>query len=129
MRMNPLQDSDTAKSINFCFTTYRCCLETLNHVQEQGLKFAQTDLALLLQLCADTCDLHARLEMAEVDFASQGAELCFEACTRTASECGKFPEDHIVAKCADICLKCAEHCRGMMGMTVPVKNSQVSARF
>lgn len=129
MRLNPLQDSDTLKCINSCFTTYRVTLETLNHIQEQGLRFAQTDLASLLQLCADTCDLHARIEMAESDFAPQAAQLCFEVCTKTAAECDKFPEDIIVSKCADLCRKCAEHCRGMAGMTVKVKPTQASARF
>ncbi|MFV8258386.1 four-helix bundle copper-binding protein [Bdellovibrio bacteriovorus] len=129
MRTNPLQDSDTAKCINFCFTTYRVCLETLNHVQDHGMRFAQTELTSLLQLCADTCDLHARMEMAEADFAPQAAELCFQICNRTALECEKFPEEPIVIKCADICRKCAEHCRGMAGMTVRVKSSQMSARL
>lgn len=129
MATNPLQDSDTAKAINFCFTTYRVCLETLNHVQEQGLKYSQTELATLLQLCADTCDLHARMQMADVEVASQGAELCFEICTQTAELCERFPEETLVAKCGDICRKCAQHCRGMSGMTVKVKPSQISARM
>lgn len=127
MRANPLQDSDVSKTINFCFTTYRSCLETLNYAQEEGTRFYQADLFHLLQLCADTCDLTARSLISGADFGTQSCELCFEVCLRTAEECDRFSDDHILAKCGEVCRRCAQFCRGMSGMTVRVTPTQAQA--
>jgi hypothetical protein len=118
MATNPMIDSDMARCIRNCLTAHRACLETLHHMLSQkSTKFQGREITLL-QLCADTCDLSAKMMIADVPFHHQSCELCFEICDACAMECEKYPDDHEMSRCADLCRQCAESCRGMAGMTV-----------
>lgn len=118
MTTNPMVDSDMARCIRNCFTAHRACLETLHHMLSQkSTRFQGKEIALL-QLCADTCELSAKMMIADVSFHHQSCELCFQICDACAVECESYPEDREMQRCADLLRQCAESCRGMAGMTV-----------
>jgi ferredoxin len=89
-------------------------------LSQKSTHFLGREIAML-QLCADTSDLSAKMMIAEMPFHNQSCELCFEICDACAVECEKYPEDPEMLRCADICRQCAESCRGMAGMTVHMK--------
>ena len=123
MATNPLQDSDTAHCIRNCLTTHKACLETLHYMLTQKSTHFQGKHVTLLQLCADTSDLSAKMMIADVEFHQQSCALCFELCQACAEECERYPEDAELRRCADLCRQCAESCQAMMGMTVTMASS------
>ncbi len=119
---NPiLRDSDMEKCIKNCLSCARVCLETLHHcLSKKG--FNGTHIQIL-QACVDTCQLSAKMMIADLRFHHQSCELCFEVCSACATECERFGEDPQMLHCAEVCRRCAESCRSMAGMTVSVKTS------
>ncbi|WP_413290909.1 four-helix bundle copper-binding protein [Bdellovibrio sp. HCB337] len=121
---DPMQDSDLAHCIKNCFACHRVCLETLHHCLSQKSTHFQGKNLELLQMCAESCLLSARMMVADLEFHHQSCELCFEVCLACADECERFTEDPEMLRCADVCRTCAESCRAMAGMTVKVSASE-----
>lgn len=124
MATNPvLRDSDMEKCINNCLNCARVCLETLHHCLNGRSNRFQGNHIALLQACVETCQLSAKMMIADLKFHHQSCELCYEICEACAIECERYADDPIMAKCADFCRRCAESCRGMAGMTVRMGTS------
>lgn len=119
----PMQDSDMVHCIKNCLSCHRVCLETLHHCLTQKSTHFQGSHVALLQMCAATCELSARMMIADLEFHHQSCALCFEICEACAEECERYIEDAEMLRCADFCRRCAESCRGMAGMTVQIKKS------
>lgn len=113
-----IQDSDTTRCISNCLGTSRACLEALHHVHSKKGIHVSGKVMELLQLTADTCQLSARMMIANLDFHHQSCELCFEICKATAAECAKYGEDELLVCAAELCRRCAKTCADMAGMTV-----------
>ena len=124
MALPVIQDSDITRSIKHCLTCAKVCFETLTHCLEMGMSGKHISH---MQLCADTCQLAARMMMADSDLHQQSCELCFEMCMACAEMCDRYdePEMH---RCAEVCRNCAESCRHSAGMTVRVNMRQESER-
>lgn len=125
---DPMQDSDTAHCIKNCFSCHRVCLETLHHCLSQKATHFQGKHIELLEMCAATCELSARMMIADLELYHQSCELCFEICAASADECERFTEDPEMLRCADFCRNCAESCRAMAGMTVAISASEKGQR-
>jgi len=115
-----IQDSDITKCIKNCLNCSRVCLETLARCLSNGKNGMASGKHLsALQLCADTCQLSARMMIADSEFHHQACELTFEVATACAELCERF-EDAEMVHCADVCRRCAESCQFNAGMTVKV---------
>ena len=121
----PLQDSDTTRCIKNCLSCHRVCMETLHYIHGQKATHFQGRLLSMLEVCVDVCDLSAQMMIADLPFHHQSCELCYEVCQACAEELEKFELDADILRCADACRKCAESCKGMAGMTVKMRPSQV----
>lgn len=119
----PFQDSDMAHCIKNCLSCHRVCLETLHFCLSQKSTHFQGRHVALLQMCAETCELSARMMIADLSFHHQSCALCFEICEACAEECEHYEESPEMLRCADFCRHCAESCRGMAGMSVEVRRS------
>lgn len=116
----PLQDSDVTRCIKNCFSCYRVCLETLHHcLSEKDTHFQGRHLAIM-QMCADACELAAKMMIADIQFHRQSCVVAFELCEACAEACERYESDMEMKKCADICRQCAESCRGMTGTAVNI---------
>ncbi len=116
-----IQDSDMTKAINNCFNCHRSCLETLSHILSQKGGRVNNEHISILQMCADVCDLSAKMMIQDSPFHHQSCELCYELCEACAEECEKYADDPVFQRSARNCRQCAESCRGMAGMTVKIK--------
>ena len=124
-----LQDSDIAKSIKHCFNCSRVCIETLSHCLANGKSNLTSGKHLsLLQSCADSTQLSARMMTGNSPFHHQACELSFELCLACAAECERFQDDKMMQHCAETCRLCAESCRASAGMTVTVDRAEISGR-
>jgi hypothetical protein len=119
----PMQDSDTAHCIKSCLSNKRICLETLHYCLTQKMTHFQGRHIALLGMCADACELAAKMMIADIQFHRQSCVVAFELCLACAEECEKYMEDTAMKRCADSCRKCAEFCRGMMGTTVEITSA------
>lgn len=120
---NPSQDSDTAKAVKANFTCARVCSETLQYcLNQKSMNFTGAHLAVL-QFCADSCLLSARMMMADHSVHHQSCELSYELCTVCAEECERHQDNSMLARCAEECRRCAEICKAMVGMSVDVRSS------
>jgi hypothetical protein len=129
MQLDPLQDSETQKCIKYCQTCARSCEETLSHVLNEKSVVLSGRHISLMQLCADTCELAAKMMIHNMPFHHQSCELCYEVCETCAAECARFADvDPVLASCAGVCQRCADACRVMAGMTVKVKPSNLNSR-
>lgn len=125
MPISQIQDSDIARCINLCLTCSRICHETFNYcVEQKGTAYSGKHLSLL-QYCADSCNLTAKLLMAEVNHFHQSCELTFELCNSAAVECERYDGDQRFTKCAQSLRETAELCRRLAGMTVRVPFQEV----
>lgn len=120
---NPSQDSETAKAIKANFSCARTCLETLQYcLNQKSMKFTGQHLAVM-QFCADSCQLSARMMMANNSIHHQSCELSYELCNLCADECERHQDDSMLARCAQECRRCAEICKAMVGMSVDVRST------
>jgi hypothetical protein len=118
----PLQDSDLAHCIKNCFSCHRVCLETLHHcLSEKDTHFQGKHIALL-QMCAEACELSAKMMVSGIQFHRQACVLSFELCEATAEACERYEADSVMLKCAEISRQCAESCRGMSGTAVHIRH-------
>jgi len=117
----PIQDSDVTRGIKSCLACHRVCLETLQHcLSQRDTHFLGRHIALL-QMCAETCELSAKMMISEIPFHRQACVLSFELCEATAEACERYETDAMMRRCAEICRTCAESCRGMTGTAVQVQ--------
>jgi hypothetical protein len=124
-----IQDSDIVKCIKSCLNCSRVCLETLAHCLSKGKNGIATGKHLsVLQLCADSCQLSARMMIAESEFHHQACELTFEVATGCADLCERFADDEVMKHCAEVCRRCAESCQYSAGMTVSVNLREEQAK-
>ncbi|XGC80586.1 four-helix bundle copper-binding protein [Bdellovibrio bacteriovorus] len=93
-------------------------------MEQKGTAFSGKHLSLL-QFCADSCHLSAKLLMADVNHFHQACELTFELCSSTAAECERYEGDDIFVRCAEICRETQELCRRLAGMTVRVPFQEI----
>lgn len=126
MPIHQMQDTDITKAVNNCLNCARSCLETFHYcLDEKGTAFSGKHLSLL-QFCVESCELTARLLIAESPFYHQSCELSFELCQACAVECERYEYDDIFKRCAANCHRAAETCRGMAGMTVRVPKEEIA---
>ncbi len=119
----PLQDSDVTRCIKNCFSCHRVCLETLHYCLSQRDTHFQGKHIALLQMCAEACELSAKMMISGVPFHRQACVLSFELCEACAEACERYEEDAAMKKCAEFCRQCAESCRGMTGTAVHIPRS------
>lgn len=119
----PMQDSDITRAIKNCFLTQRVCLETLHHCLTQKSTHFQGRHLAVLQMCADSCELAAKMMLADIQFHRQSCVLAFELCEACAELCERYVDDTAMHRCADFCRTCAASCQGLMGTAVRVPAS------
>lgn len=125
MANHPMQDTDITRAINNCLNCARSCVETFQYcLEEKGTAFSGKHLSLL-QFCVESCQLTARLLIAESNFYHQSCELCMEVCKACAVECERYEYDEVFKRCAANCRRCAESCRGLTGVTVKINAEEL----
>lgn len=125
MPSHQIQDSDITAAVNSCFTCARSCLEAFQYcLDEKGTAFSGKHLSLL-QECVDSCQLTARFLVAESSFYQQSCELTYEVSLACARECERYEYDDVFRRAALNCRRCADACRGMMGMVVRVSGEEI----
>lgn len=119
----PIQDSDTARAINVCLSNHRVCLETMHHCLSQKMTHFQGRHVAMLGMCAEACELAAKMMIADIQYHRQSCVLAFELSLACVVECEKYGEDEAMLRCAESCRTCAEACRGMMGTAVEITSA------
>ena len=119
----PLQDSVVTRCIKNCFSCHRVCLETLHHCFSQKDTHFQGRHLAIMQMCAEACELAAKMMIADIQFHRQSCVVAFELCEACAEVCGRYENNAEMKKCADSCRQCAESCRGLTGTAVNITYS------
>jgi hypothetical protein len=115
-----MQDSETAHCIKNCLSSHRVCLETLHYCLSQKSTHFQGRHIAIMEMCAEACELAAKMMIADIQFHRQSCVVAFELCTACAEECEKYEVDAKMLRCAEFCRTSAESCRGMMGTAVHI---------
>lgn len=108
-------EPEMADCISRCAHCQELCLATAQHCLSVGGEQAAPELIRTLQDCAQACQIAH-------DFMLRGSPLhpgycrgCAHACGSCASACEKFPDDELMAACAEACRRAMESCRAMGG--------------
>jgi hypothetical protein len=84
-------------------------------LQEADVK-ARTNCMKTLQDCAEICSTAAHYVSRQSGSLNEICNLCADICTKCASECDMFKDQHCKT-CADTCRQCADECRKMVNMS------------
>lgn len=108
-------EPEMADCISRCAESQELCLATVRHCLETGGAHASPELIGALLDCAQACQVAH-------DFMLRGSPLhpgycrgCAHACGSCASACEKFPDDELMAACAQACRRAMEACRTVGG--------------
>lgn len=105
--------SEIKECLEACQNCQQICLQTTLYCLEKGENHASRNHIVLLQNCADICQLSVNFMSTNSKFQSSLCNLCAEVCEQCASSCSSFGKDETMSHCADICQKCADSCRRM----------------
>ena len=85
------------------------CVKTLNYLQKQGGKQAQTTRIDALRDCIKLCDTNVDLAKRNSPLLAQVEKVCADACKRCAALC-EGVNDPQLKECAAMCNHCANSC-------------------
>jgi hypothetical protein len=112
--MTHLQEQNSSSDcLEHCRSCAESCLSILGHCLEKGGVHTDKKHIVLLQICADLCNVSARAMLLGSDHSSDICQTCAIICDACADSCQKLGEDEDMKSCAEICRSCAESCRAM----------------
>ena len=107
--------------IDDCQNCEEVCLETITHCLEMGKDYADPEQVNLLITCAEVCATNAKLMSIDSPFHVKIVRVGAEICDACAEFCEEF-EDDLMTRCAVRCRACADSCREVASVRVPVTN-------
>jgi Domain of Unknown Function (DUF326) len=117
------QASQIEECIQSCLDCHRICLEAITHCLLRGGEYASEKRILLLQDCAEVCDMAANFMTRNSDLHATICRTCAEVCLRCAEECERFRDDDLLKACAKACRRCAEYCQLMVANAIEVNKT------
>ena len=100
-------------AIEQCEKCHDACVRTMTHCLERGGPHADPGHITTLLDCIDFCSTCANFMLRESAAHHRVCEVCAEVCDACAATCDRFPDDKVMAECAETCRRCAESCRAM----------------
>jgi hypothetical protein len=99
--------------IQNCTDCHAVCTQALLYSYETGNEYAEPSHLVLLQDCADICQLSATFMLRESERHADVCRVCADICRDAAESCEQFKDDEMMAECAQVCRDCADSCERM----------------
>ena len=112
----PTLHKEIDQCIENCQKCHQVCLETIAYCLNQGGIHANPEHILLLENCAEICQVSADFMIRGSGLHPKLCAVCAAVCERCAQDCASISVEGYMLLCIEECRRCAQSCREMSRM-------------